>query len=130
MWLILAPDCHNVPTSPASFRSPTSIHESRIANPTMRSSFASRRPKARKIEADEEEEVEEDDSLGKPGTYSHRSHLKFDPLSSQNPPPPNQLHPARNLQKRIALLSASPSVPRQEPPLALTLPPTMKPPSY
>lgn len=106
-----------------------SIHGSQIATLTMRSSFASRRPKARKIEADEEEEeVEEDDSLGKPSMYSHRSHLKFDPLSSQNPP--DQLHPAQNLQKRNAPLSGSLSALRQEPLPALTLPPTTKHPSY
>lgn len=107
-----------------------SIHGPQIATLTMRSSFASRRPKARKIEADEEEEkAEDDDSLGKPSTYSHRSHLKFDPLSSRNPLP-DQLHPAQNLQKINAPLSGSPSAPRQEPPPALTLLPTTKPPSY
>lgn len=81
IWLVLAPTA-----TLTSFRNPTSIHESR---PSMRSSFASRRPKARKIEADEEEEeegeTEEGDSLGKLSTYS-RSQLEFGPLSSQKPP--------------------------------------------
>lgn len=62
MWLVLAPELPPPPQRPSAARTNPE------PQPNMRSSFASRRPKARKIEADDEEEPPEDDSSLRPAS--------------------------------------------------------------